>query len=148
MNAFEPQFVLTAVGLFFTVIGAAWVVWKTLAESQAKTNESLAEMNKTIAELKTDTAKSFAESQAKTNESLAEMNKTIAELKIDTAKSFGEVRGDVKVLSERMDGLDKHMSKRMDGLDNRMGGLEVEVRGINEFLRRESVKDIESDRES
>ena len=40
-----------------------------------------------------------------------------------------------------MDCLDKHM-------DTRMGDLGGEVRGINEFLRRESVKDIESDKES
>ena len=134
MYAFEPQLVLMAVGLFFTVIGATWVVWKTISESQAKTEKSFgelradthrsqAEMIKSFGELKADTAKSFGESQARTE------------------RSFGEVRVDIKGLGTRMDCLDKHM-------DTRMGGLEGEVRGINEFLRRESVKDIESDKES
>ena len=174
MYAFEPQFILTAVGIsvgvFFTVIGAMWVVWKTFSElraethkSQVETNKSLAEMikfisesqaktDKSIGELRADTAKSIGESQAKTDKSLAETNKAIGELKADTAKSFGEsqarteksfgeVRVDIKGLDTRMDCLDKHM-------DTRMGDLGGEVRGINEFLRRESVKDIESDKES
>ena len=156
MYAFEPQFILTAVGIsvgvFFTVIGAMWVVWKTFSElraethkSQVETNKSLAEMIKSFGELKVDTAKSISESQADTaksiSESQAKTDKAIGELRADTAQSFGEIRGDMKVLGTRMDCLDKHM-------DARMGGLEGEVRGINEFLRRESVKDIESDKES
>ena len=47
-----------------------------------------------------------------------------------------------------MNCLDKHMDKRMDNLENRMGGLEGEVRGINQFLRHGPVKDTENDRES
>ena len=83
------------------------------------------------------------------------VRKAIGDLQVEMTKSFGEVRGDINVLSTRMDGLDKrmdgldnHMSKRMDSLDNRMDGLGGEMRGINEFLRRDSVKNSERDKES
>ena len=72
--------------------------------------------------------KAIADAQANTD-------KAINEVRIDMAKSFGEVRGDISVVD-----------MRMDGLDDRMGGLEGEVHGINQFLRRESVKSIESGR--
>ena len=80
-----------------------------------------------------------------------EMTKSFGELRTETAKSFGEVRGDINVLSTRMDGLDN----RMDGLENRVGDLGGQVRdmggemrGINEFLRRDSVMGSEKNKES
>ena len=137
MYELEPQVILTAVsiffGLLFTAIAAMWMVWKTISESQAKTTESLAEMNKAI-----------SESQVKMHESLAEMNKTISELQTNSAKSFAEVRGDLKTVNTRMDGLDK----RMDDMGGQVRDLKGEVRGINEFLRRDSVKNTEDDKES
>ena len=55
-------------------------------------------------------------------------------------------------MNKRIDGLDNHMNKRMDDMNNhmnkRMDGLEGEVRGINEFLRRDSDKDSEKNKES
>ena len=145
MYAFEPQFILTAagvsVGIFFTVIGATWVVWKTISDLRAETHRSQAEMIKSFGELKADTAKSISESQAKTD-------KSIGELRADTAQSFGEIRGDMKVLGTRMDCLDNHMNARMNSLEGQVRDMGGEVRGINEFLRSESVKDIESDKES
>ena len=159
MYAFEPQLVLMAVGLFFTVIGATWVVWKTISDLRADTHRSQAEMIKSFGELKVDTAKSISESQAKTEKSFgelradthrsqAEMIKSFGELKADTTQSFGEVRVDIKGLGTRMDCLDKHMDARMNSLEGQVRDMGGEVRGINEFLRRESVKDIESDKES
>ena len=79
------------------------------------------------------------------------IRKAIGDLQVEMTKSFGEVRGDINVLSTRMDGLDN----RMDGLENRVGDLGGQVRdmggemrGINEFLRRDSVKDSEKNKES
>ena len=119
MYELEPQVILTAVsiffGLLFTASAAMWMVWKTISESQAKTTESLAEMNKAISELQTKSAKSFA-----------------------------EVRGDLKTVNTRMDGLDK----RMDDMGGQVRDLRGEVRGINEFLRHDSVKNTEDDKES
>ena len=74
---------------------------------------------KGIGDLKVEMVKS----QAKTN-------KALGELKADMSKSFGEMKGELK------------------GLKGQMGGLVEELRGINEFLRRESVKDSERDKES
>ena len=70
----EPQIFLMAIGLFFTVIGATWVVMdpyvfllvcfnfyvvvsalvivKALRDAQAKTNKSFSEVNKSLAEYK------------------------------------------------------------------------------------------------
>ena len=130
MYELEPQVILTAVSMFFgflfTAIAAMWIFWKAISESQAKTSESLAEMNKAISELQTNSAKSFA-----------------------------EVRGDLKTVNTRMDGLDKrmddldsHMNNRMDDLGGQVRDLRGEVHGINEFLRRDSVKDTEDDKKS
>ena len=130
MYELESQVVWTAVSIFFgflfPMIVAMWIFWKAISGLLAKMNESLAETNKTLCELKTDWAKSFA-----------------------------EVRGDIKTLNTCMDGLDKrmddfdsHMNKRMDGLGGQVCGLRGEIRGINEFLRRDSVKDTEDDKES
>ena len=138
MYAFDPQFVFTALSIFFTVIGATWVVRKALSDSQTQ-------MTKALGELKADTVKSFGELKAETNKSIGESQarteKSIGEFKAETTKSFGEIRGDVQALGTHMNCLDKHMDKRMDS-------LEGEVRGINEFLRRGPVKDTENDRES
>ena len=131
MYGVEPQVVWTAVsifvGLLFMAIAVMWMGLKTYSESLAKTNELL----------------------AKTNELLAEMNKTLSELKTDWAKSFAEIRDDIKTVNTRGDGyLDSHMDKRMDGLEGQVRDLKGEVRGINEFLRRDSVKDTEDDKKS
>ena len=138
MYAFDPQFVFTALSIFFTVIGATWVVRKALSDSQTQ-------MTKALGELKADTVKSFGELKAETNKSIGESQarteKSIGEFKAETTKSFGEIRGDVQALGTHMNCLDKHMDKRMDS-------LEGEVRGINEFLRRGPVRDTENDRES
>ena len=78
-------------------------------------------------------------------------DKAISDVRVEMTKSFGEVRGDIKVLNNRMDGLDNRMDgldDRMDRLDDRLGSLEGEVHGINQFLRRESVKSIESGRDN
>ena len=119
MYELEPQVILTAVSMFFgflfTAIAAMWIFWKAISESQAKTSESLAEMNKAISELQTNSARSFA-----------------------------EIRGDLKTVNTRMDGLDK----RMDDMGGQVRDLKGEVRGINEFLRRDSVKNTEDDKES
>ena len=122
----EPQTLWAAISIFvsflFTVATAVWIVRKAIGDLQV------------------------------------EMTKSFGELRTETAKSFGEVRGEIKVLSTRMDGLDN----RMDGLENRVGDLGGQVgdlggqvrdlggqvRGINEFLRRDSVKDSEKDKES
>ena len=86
------------------------------------------------------------------------VRKAMADMQVGLA----DLRGDMKVLNERMgglgqrmdgldkrmDGLDNHMDKRMDDMNKRMDGVEGEVRGINEFLRRESVKNSEKDKES
>ena len=131
MYGVEPQVVWTAVsifvGLLFMAIAVMWMGLKTYSESLAKTNELL----------------------AKTNELLAEMNKTLSELKTDWAKSFAEIRDDLKTVNTRGDGyLDSHMDKRMDGLEGQVRDLKGEVRGINEFLRRDSVNNTEDDKES
>ena len=131
MYGVEPQVVWTAVsifvGLLFMAIAVMWMGLKTYSESLAKTNELLAE----------------------TNELLVEMNKTLSELKTDWAKSFAEIRDDLKTVNTRGDGyLDSHMDKRMDGLEGQVRDLKGEVRGINEFLHRDSVKDTEDDKES
>ena len=129
----------------FCVVVSTLVIVKALRNAQAKTEKS-------FAEYRIDMAKSFAGYQIGIVESCGEVNKSLAEYRIDMEKSFaeyhigivefcGELRGDMKVLDTRMDYLDKHMGARM-------GGLEEELRGINKFLRRESVKDIESDKES
>ena len=160
MYAFDPQFVFTALSIFFTVIGATWVVRKALSDSQtqmtkalgelrADTNKSIGESQarteKSIGELRAETVKSFGELKAETNQSIGESQarteKSIGEFKAETTKSFGEIRGDVQALGTHMNCLDKHMDKRMDS-------LEGEVRGINEFLRRGPVRDTENDRES
>ena len=170
MHEFEPQVILTAVSIFFgflfTAIAAMWIFWKAISESQAKTNESqvkmhesLAEVNKTISELQTNSAKSLGELQTNSAKSLGELKtdsaKSLGELKTDSAKSFAEVRSDLRAVNTRMDGLDKrmddfdsHMSKRMDDLGGQVRDLKGEVRGINEFLRRDSVKNTEDDKES
>ncbi len=44
-----------------------------------------------------------------------------------------------KSLNARIDGLDKHLNARMDGMQQQINNLATEVRGINEFLRREKV---------
>ena len=124
MYGFESQVVWTAVsifvGLLFMAIAVMWMGLKTYSESLAKTNELLAEMNKILSELKTDWAKSFA-----------------------------EIRDDIKTVNTRGDGyLDSHMDKRMDGLEGQVRDLKGEVRGINEFLHRDSVKDTEDDKKS
>ena len=41
--------------------------------------------------------------------------------------------------SARLDGIDKHLNARMDGMQQQINNLATEVRGINEFLRREKV---------
>ncbi|MBE8157986.1 MAG: hypothetical protein HAW59_01110 [Betaproteobacteria bacterium] len=46
------------------------------------------------------------------------------------------IEGLDKHFGARIDGLDKHFGAHIDGLDRRIGNLESEVRGINEFLRR------------
>ena len=138
MYGVEPQVVWTAVsifvGLLFMAIAVMWMGLKTYSESLAKTNELLAETNELLVE---------------TNELLVEMNKTLSELKTDWAKSFAEIRDDLKTVNTRGDGyLDSHMDKRMDGLEGQVRDLKGEVRGINEFLRRDSVKDTEDDKKS
>ena len=178
MYAFDPQFVFTALSIFFTVIGATWVVRKAISDSQAQmtkafgelraeTNKSIGESQarteESIGELKAETAKSIGESQARTEKSIGELKaetaksfgesqakteKAIGEFKAETNKSLGEIRGDVQALGTRMDCSDKHMDKRMDSLEGQMRDMRGEVRGINEFLRRQPVKDIENDRES
>ena len=42
----------------------------------------------------------------------------------------------------------KALNERMGGLGQRMGDFGAEMRGINESLRREAVKDSEKDKES
>ena len=81
--------------------------------------------------------------------------KAISELTTNSAKSFVEIRGDLKTVNTRMDGLDKrmddldsHMSNRMDDLGGQVRDLRGEVHGINEFLRRDSVKNTEDDKKS
>ena len=109
MYAFDPQFVFTALSIFFTVIGATWVVRKALSDSQTQMTKALGELRadtnksfgesqarteKAIGELKADTVKSFGELKAETNQSIGESQarteKSIGELRAETAKSFGE----------------------------------------------------------
>ena len=136
----------------FCVVVSTLVIVKALRNAQAKTEKS-------FAEYRIDMAKSFAGYQIGIVESCGEVNKSLAEYRIDMEKSFaeyhieivescGELRGDMKVLGTRMDYLDKHMGARMNNLEGQVRDMGEELRGINKFLRRESVKDIESDKES
>lgn len=57
-----------------------------------------------------------------------------------------KISGQINGLAARMDGIDRHLNARIDGLSTRMDGMQqqinnlaTEVRGINEFLRREKV---------
>ena len=61
------------------------------------------------------------------------IRKAMADMQVGLA----DLRGEMKVLNERMGGLDK-----------RMDDFGAEMRGINEFLRRDSVKNSEKDKES
>ena len=88
--------------------------------------------------------------------------KAMGDLHVDLSDVRGDLsdlRGEMRALNKRVDGLDNHMDKRMDdmnnhmhkrmdGLDKRMDDFGAEIRGINEFLRREAVKDSEKDKES
>ena len=99
--------------------------------------------------------------------------KAMGDLHVDLSDVRGDLsdlRGEMRALNKRVDGLDNHMdkrmddmnnhmnkrmddmnnhmNKRMDGLDKRMDDFGAEIRGINEFLRREAVKDSEKDKES
>ena len=143
----------------FCVVVSMLVIVKALRDAQADMKKSSDEVNKSIVECRIDMVKSFAEYQIGIVESCAEVNKSLAEYRIDMEKSFaeyhieivescGELRGDMKVLGTRMDYLDKHMGARMNNLEGQVRDMGEELRGINKFLRRESVKDIESDKES
>ena len=122
--------VAVIVSIFITFVSAAWIVRKAISDAQVNMNK--------------DMTKAIADAQSNTD-------KAISDVRVEMTKSFGEVRCDIKVVNTRMDGLDDRMDRldnRMDRLDDRLGGLEGEVHGINQFLRRESVKSIESGRDS
>ena len=83
------------------------------------------------------------------------LRKAMADLHVGLSDLRGELsdlRGEMRGLNKRVDGLDNHLNKRMDDMNNhmskRMDDFGAEIRGINEFLRRESVKDSEKDKES
>ena len=84
----------------------------------------------TVATIAWAIRKAIGDVQVEMAKSQAETNKAIGELRADTAKSFGEMKGEMK------------------GLKGQVGYLGEEVRGINEFLRRDSVKDSEKNKES
>ena len=87
-------------------------------------------IRKAIGDVQVKMTKAIGESQVEMTKSQANTDKAIGELRADTAKSFGEMKGEMK------------------GLKGQVGYLGEEVRGINEFLRRDSVKDSEKDKES
>ena len=66
----------------------------------------------------------------------------ISQVATDIHVTVAEIRSDTRVMDMRM------ADRRMERLENRMDGLREEVRGINEFLRRDSVKGSEKNKES
>ena len=77
--------------------------------------------------------------------------KAMGDLHVDLSDVRGDLsdlRGEMRGLNKRVDGLDNHMNKRMDDMGKRMDDFGAEIRGINEFLRREAVKDSEKNKES
>ena len=58
------------------------------------------------------------------------------------------VKADMILCHEVCNSQMKALNERMGGLGQRMGDFGAEMRGINESLRREAVKDSEKDKES
>ena len=64
------------------------------------------------------------------------------------SNSLGEIRGDIRALTTRVDGVEEKVTRveeNMESLKEKVNSLEVEVRSTNEYLRKSENQDIPKD---